>query len=343
MVSRIYITATVALIGLIVPGAGAASAQGPPAAAAPYKYVTVALPGKLNTGVADINDSGAYVGEGCDEMDGMFTNCRQFIASPQGKLSFYTIPTDWSATSYLPVGIDDRGDVDGQYTDSQGATHGYLRRVDADGTITWTKIDDPLAADVNGGGTTPESISADGSVIVGGYADYVDGNLVPHGFFYNTTTGKFTTYDVPVPGASTGINFYYDGEFGGGYTSSTGIGYAFYVKDGQFHTVQAPGLPNLPNGEGPTLTAVSADGTLFGYELSQDPIFGFAYANGKYTTIKDPDEVATTNLDGTEAVNANLEGVVVGDYTYTPGTSSQPGYLHGYIAIPEREGVAGSQ
>ena len=115
------------------------------------------------------------------------------------------------------------------------------------------------------------------------------------------------------------------------------------MKDGQFHTVQAPGLPNLPNGEGPTLTAVSADGTLFGYELSQDPIFGFAYANGKYTTIKDPDEVATTNLDGTEAVNANLEGVVVGDYTYTPGTSSQPGYLHGYIAIPEREGVAGSQ
>ena len=79
---------------------------------------------------------------------------------------------------------------------------------------------------------------------------------------------------------------------------------------------------------------LSADGTLFGFEQSQSPIFGFAYANGKYTTITDPHEVAITSLDGTEAVNANLEGVVVGDYTYTPGTGIQAGYLHGYIATP---------
>ena len=83
------------------------------------------------------------------------------------------------------------------------------------------------------------------------------------------------------------------------------------------------------------LTAVSADGTLFGFEQSQSPMFGFAYANGTYTTITYPHEVATTSLDGTEAVNANLEGVVVGDHTYTPGTPTQAGYLHGYIATPQ--------
>jgi hypothetical protein len=336
MISRIYVTATVALIGLIVPGVTAASAQRSQDSAPRYQYVTVALPGEVNTAVADINDSGAYVGEGCHAA---FTKCRQFIASPQGKLTFYTIPAGFGATApYNPVGIDDRGDVDGVYTDSQGASRGYLRSVGADGTITWTKIDDPLAADVSGGGTTPQSISADGSWIIGDYVDYVDGKLVQHGFKYHD--GQFRTYDVP--GASgTVINFYQNGEFGGAYTSSNGASYPFYVtNNGQLYT---PGPPNPTNDASAYFTAVSADGTLFGFEQSQSPMFGFAYANGKYTTITDPHEVATTSLDGTEAVNANLEGVVVGDYTYTPGTGTQAGYLHGYIAIPRPEGAGGSQ
>jgi hypothetical protein len=330
MISRIYVTATVALIGLIVPGVTAASAQRSQDGAPRYQYVTVALPGEKNTAVADINDSGAYVGEGCNAA---FTQCVQFITSPQGKRTFYTIPKEWGATApYLPVGIDDRGDVDGDYTDSHGASRGYLRSVDADGTITWTKIDDPNAADVSGGGTFLQSISADGWII-GDYFGYVDGNLVSHGFLYDPYHGQFTTYDVP--GASgTTINFYQNGEFGGGYTLN-GASYAFYVKDGldgPRHIVQPP---NPTTDAIVNLTAVSADGTLFGFEQSQSPMFGFAYANGTYTTITYPHEVATTSLDGTEAVNANLEGVVVGDYTYTPGTPTQAGYLHGYIATPQ--------
>jgi probable HAF family extracellular repeat protein len=331
MISRIYVTATVALIGLIVPGVTAASAQRSQDSAPRYQYVTVALPGEKNTAVADINDFGSYVGEGCNAS---CTKRRQFIASPQGKLTFLpAIPfANFSpSASYVPVGIDDRGDVDGQYTDPQGATHGYL--LSADGA--WTKIDDPLAADINGGGTVPESISADGSVIPG---TYYDSNLMQHGFLYHD--GTFTTYDVP--GASgTVINFYQNGEFGGAYTSSNGASYPFYVtNNGQLYT---PGPPNPTNDASAYFTAVSADGTLFGFEQSQSPMFGFAYANGKYTTITDPHEVATTSLDGTEAVNANLEGVVVGDYTYTPGTGTQAGYLHGYIAIPRPEGAGGSQ
>jgi len=334
MISRIYVAAAVALVGLIAPGVTAASAHPSSDGAAAYKYITVAVPGEKNTAVADINDFGSYVGEGCNAS---CTKRRQFIASPQGKLTFLpAIPfANFSpSASYLPVGIDDSGDVDGQYTDSQGATHGYL--LSADGA--WTEIDDPMAADINGGGTVPESISADGSVIPG---TYYDSNLVPHGFLYHD--GTFRTCDVP--GASgTVINFYYDGEFGGDYFSSNGAEWPFYVtKDGSLQ-LPALGLPNPSSaGEGAMLTAVSADGTLFGFEVSQEPIFGFAYANGKSTTITDPDEVATTSLDGTEAANANLEGVVVGDYTYTPGTPTQAGYLHGYIAIPLPEGGGGSQ
>lgn len=320
MISRIYVAAAVALVGLIAPGVTAASANPSSDGAAAYTYKTVAVPGEVNTAVADINDFGSYVGEGCNAS---CTKRRQFIASPQGKLTFLpAIPfANFSPSAgYLPVGINDRGDVDGQYTDPQGATHGYL--LSADGA--WTKIDDPLAADINGGGTVPESISADGSVIPG---TYYDSNLMQHGFLYHD--GTFTTYDVP--GASgTVINFYQNGEFGGDYISSNGAEWPFYVKDGRLHRLPALELPNPSSGDGAMLTAVSAGGTLFGFQVSQDPLFGFAYANGKSTTIEDPNEVGSTSLDGTETANANLEGVVVGLYTY-----NQAGNFSGYIAIPE--------
>lgn len=329
MVSRIQVNFAVALVtGLIIPSVGAASPQRLSPAAAPYRYVTVALPNEVNTGVADINSVGAYVGAGCDET---CTNRVQFIATPQGRLTFFTIPfADFSPTApYLPVGIDDGGDVDGQYTDSQGAMHGYLRSADG---ATWTKIDDPLAAETSGAGTVPQSISPHGSVIVGYYLDSAN---VQHGFLYRD--GAFTTYDVP--GASaTAVNFYHEGEFGGYYISNNGASHAFYVRDGRLHTIQAPGLPNPASGEGAALVAVSQDGAFFGDEFSQQPIFGFAYANGRYTTIRDPHQLGTTGADGTEVANANLDGVAVGDYTYTASTSTQPGYLHGFIAFPQPQG-----
>lgn len=329
MISRIQVTVAVVLaISVIVPSASAASQQRRPPDAVQYKYVTVALPGEPNTAVADINDAGAYVGAACDAT---CTNRVEFIASPDGKRTFYTIPfPDFVPTApYNPVGIDERGNVDGQYTDSQGATHGYLRSANGH---TWTKIDDPLAAEISGAGTVPQSISSDGSVIMG---YYFDNSSMQHGFLERN--GKFTTYDVP--GAlGTSVDFYHDGEFGGGYTSSDGAFYAYYVKDGTLHTVPAPGQPNPTSGQGPILVAVSASGTLFGDEFSQDPIFGFAYADGTYTIVKDPDEAGTTSSDGTEVANANLDGVVVGNYTYTAGTDTQPGYIHGYIAIPQQHG-----
>jgi uncharacterized membrane protein len=313
-----HISAAVALAaGLIVPATSAASIQSSPTDAQQYKYVTVALPHEANTGIADINSFGAYVGASCD------ATCMsrvQFIATPQGKLTYFTIPfADFVPKApYLPVGLDDRGDVDGLYTDSEGAVHGYLRSANG---ATWTKIDDPLAGEASGAGTVPQSISTDGSVIVG---YYITSANVQHGFLYRH--GAFTTYDVP--GASaTAVNFYYNGEFGGSYMSTDGASHAFFIKDGELHMIQ-----------GASLVAVSKDGSLFGDEFSQQPIVGFAYANGRYTTIRDPDQVGTTSADGTEVSNANLDGVVVGDYTYTAGTSTQPGHLHGFIAIPQEQG-----
>jgi hypothetical protein len=324
---RIHVAVAVALAaGLILPGVSAASPASLPDGANEYKYVTVALPREVNTGVADINGSGVYVGAGCDAT---CTNRVQFIATPQGKLTFYTIPfANFSPSApYLPVGIDDRGDIAGQYTDTQGAMHGYLRGANG---AAWIEINDPNAPEIGGGGTTPESISADGSVIVGAY---FDASLVQHGFLERN--GKFTTYDVP--GASaTAVNFYYDGEFGGDYVASDGAMYAFYVKDGRRHTVPAPGLPNPSSGQGADFVAVGSDGTLFGNEFSDNPFFGFAYADGRYTTIKDPQEVATSSLDGSEINNANLDGVLVGNYT--AGTSTQPPYIHGFIATPQQHG-----
>ena len=51
-----------------------------------------------------------------------------------------------------------------------------------------------------------------------------------------------------------------------------------------------------------------------------------------------PINLGTTGADGTEVANANLNGVAVGNYTYTASTSTQPGYLHGFIAFPQHQG-----
>jgi len=83
------------------------------------------------------------------------------------------------------LGINDAGQVVGQYLASDGLFHGFLYSNGA-----YVTIDDPAS---DAGGTTPQAIN-DAGQIVGTY-DNASGN---HGFLL-----KITPDPVPPPGATT--------------------------------------------------------------------------------------------------------------------------------------------
>jgi YD repeat-containing protein len=322
-------------VGSVVPGlTGVASAQtgGAQAGGAQaggsvhYRYKTVTIKGEARSEIDGINASGAYA---VTALNSNYLGIKLFVASRFGKLTFYKLPfKDISTTTAFyesAASIDNAGDVVGIWTDTDGRTHGFERL--ADGKITG--INDPSASDVKNAGTAVEGISASGRVIVGGY---YDSNLALHGFLLEG--GKFTTYDVP-GAAGTEVTLYAHGTFGGYYVSSTGAMFGFYVKRGKLHTVAAPGEAHPASGFGTELVGISADGRLFGDVFpSGKPIYAFSLAGGRYSTIVDPHEVGTTDLDGTAVTSASSTGVTAGGYTYTNGTSTVGGLVTAFIARP---------
>jgi hypothetical protein len=296
-----------------------------PALPARYRYQTIALPGYPSVYLNGISDSGGYAGEGCKDRN--CTKVALFVASPAGKITFYTLPfANYSPTgpfNTTATGMDNAGDVVGGYTDAKGGFHGFVRK--ASGVLT--QINDPRAG---GGGTVADGISPDGSVIVGLYIDKAG---VEHGFLLRN--GAFTTYDVP-GAAGTVVGFDNHGEFGGTYFVASGLSRGFYVIHGTLHTLRAPAKPGARH-PALTLSAVDADGTLFGYATSANlPGYGIAYAHGRYTTFKDPHQAGTGPQAGTVIYSANSDGAVAGAYTYTNGTAKQFPYAKGFIARPDR-------
>lgn len=308
-------------------GTAAPSSTAGQALPAPYHYQTVALPGYPAVTVNGISDSGGYAGTACPDRN--CTKVALFVTTAAGKTTFYKLPfaNHFPAGSFNASagGMDNAGDVVGFYTDAKHSFHGYLRA--ASGVLT--ELDDPLAADIRFGGTTPESISPDGSVVVGYYVDHAG---VSHGFLLRA--GRYTTYDVPGAKATI-VSFDYAGEFGGYYEAADGVYRGFYVISGKVHTVSAPVERGARQRE-VTLYGLDAVGTVFGEATSANlPAYGFGYANGRYTTFRDPNQAGTGAVAGTYIYNANSDGVVVGNYSYTNGTASQYPYTEGFIAWPD--------
>jgi probable HAF family extracellular repeat protein len=246
------------------------------------------------------------------------------------------------------VGVNDSGQIVGDYVSKAGVTNGYT---EIDGKFT--TIDDPSAGPsfnylgaaygINDAGTIvgsyinssdhyegfidsagaftnisypgaeatlAEDINDAGTVV--GW--FYDTNGGPHGFILSS--GTYTEVNHPGAGTSsgqgTGLNGIADnGAITGWYLTSHNVEHGFLYKSGSFTAVNMPGAANS------AATCISRSGGLIVgvFWNAGSQISGFELDHGAYTSLHDP----AAGKGSTEPQDINNTGTVVGIYSPPPG------------------------
>lgn len=208
-------------------------------------------------------------------------------------------------------GINQAGDVVGQYTDSQRIGHGFVL---AGGT--YTTIDYPGAQE-----TGLSQINDFGKIV--GYAD----NL---GFLYDVKTQQFT--EINFPGATTTVATAINNagwivgfaQFEGSYSQAFAlIGSTYY-----------PAKPSFGN---EYFYGISAKGEMVGYIQKNDRVVSFSFYQGKYRQINIPNVsfVFGINSAGTALVgDGNMDGSTNG-FIYQNSILEWLPQFEGYGVMPQ--------
>jgi hypothetical protein len=130
------------------------------------------------TDLLDMNSSGEIVGGiAVGDVGGVVGVTHSLILSADGTFTVFDPPQS-GAHSSIAKGINDSGEIVGEYRDANLVRHGYLRAPGG----TFTSFDDPNAAQMPLSdqfiGTTPRGINASGAVV----GTYSDTNGVRHAF-----------------------------------------------------------------------------------------------------------------------------------------------------------------
>jgi hypothetical protein len=120
------------------------------------------VPGTTDTQASGINDFGVVTGEFRDGL-----GVHGFIRQSDGSFTIFDLPGPVATQEVSQLGINNAGEIVGEFADDQGAVHGFVRSASG----IFTQIDAPgaLATTVNG--------INDQGLIVGDFLDS-NGNLV---------------------------------------------------------------------------------------------------------------------------------------------------------------------
>jgi uncharacterized membrane protein len=268
-------------------------------------------------------------------------------ASPVSASFTFTAINFPGGTRTRAVGINDSGDIVGDYFDATGVQHAYLLSQG-----TFTTFDPPGSIQTRGlainnrgviGGTFLDSSKVRHSYllnqgnftifdfpgatatflqgmnnrqVVGAYSDS-SGRL--HGFLLNG--GNFTTIDFPgAVGQTVAGNINEGGQIVGNYGDASGKLHGFLLSDGNFTSFDFPGAlsQTLPFG-------IAANGNIVGaYNDGSGLAHGFQLQQGSFTTIDFPGATQTQPL------RVNDSGQIVG-FFFLAG-------LHGFLATPNPSG-----
>ena len=175
-------------------------------------------------------------------------------------------------------GINERGDIVGDYTDATGNVHGFLLR-----NGTFTSIDYPGAIL-----TSTRGIN-DAGVIVGAFTT-ADDPTDAHG--YILSAGKFTQHDFPHSPDTDILGIDESGDFTGSYGLSDGSEAGYFRHGVRYTSFQVPG--SAPNSTGPH--AINDNLQVVGFftdAANADVTHGFLLDRGNFTTIDYPGATST--------------------------------------------------
>ena len=231
-------------------------------------------------------------------------------AAPIEVITTFDYPGTGNQT--LPQKIDERGDIVGEFIDSNGVTRGFVRF--SDGSFSAPIVDPNDTV----GFTEGRGIN-NSRTVVGDYADS-DGSL--HSFFLSK--GTFTEYDVPGAVQTNLLSINDAGDFAGGFDpDGNGIFQGFVSVGGTLTSFSVPGAASTF-----AYDINNSKHLVVGYFLDSSGILHgyFRDANGVLHFPIDPSGSVATVLFG-----VNNRNWVVGRYADSSGVT------HGVFFVPPNQ------
>jgi hypothetical protein len=275
----------------------------PPPGASPYTFTYFGFPRAPFTGAYSINSGastpridmvGAY---GSPSQDGYGNGFLLQVGESKGTIteafSTLNIPGE---TLQEADGINDSGQIVGNYIDSSNNAEGYLL---SGGIFT------PIQATSLGATSTlPEGINNDGD-IVGLYE--VNGNGIAQGF--ELSGGVYTSLSYPGAPETQAVSINNKGDIVGFYFDTAEAYHGFLLSGGTYTSIDVPGaVGTFAYGINDSGNIVGVYCTTSGCLTNNDGAQGFLLSAGTFTTINVPSATATI------LNNINDKGVLVGQY-----------------------------
>ena len=273
-------------------------------------FTTIDAPGSEFTVGLGVNSSGAIVGFFVDN------NGQHGFLLFNGTFTQIDFDSDPNRNT-TARGINDAGDIVGNYSGVDGRRHAYLLRGG-----TYTSFDPPGAV-----GTAALGISLSSGDIVGFFAD----NNGQHGFLMNASNLTSSTA-LNFPGAvntrATGIND--AGDIVGVYFGTSGVNHSFLLSGGRFTSLDVPGAIDTE------AWGINDVGQIVGYDLRGDiqsftepgfpapvaEVHGFLLSGGPFIPVN-----VSGGID-TQVFGINSTGAIVGSY----GTPDR--VEHAFVGTP---------
>jgi hypothetical protein len=213
------------------------------------------------------------------------------------------------APEQAAFGVNDAGQIVGDYLDSAGVAHGWK--------LTGGKFS---TIDVPFSGATATGANGinDSGEIAGGW----DGSgVTQHGFTLIGNT--FTSFDYPGAVATWAWSLNNKGDIVGYYVETDGVFHGFVLRGGTYTSLDPPGsVWTVPSGIDDAGDVVGAYCTTSDCVENLDGVQGFLWSGGVYTTFTIP------GASGTALSAINDNGAILGAYYDVAG------FEHGFLAIP---------
>jgi uncharacterized membrane protein len=265
-----------------------------------YTYTLLSFPGTLSTVAIGINPGAitsktAIVGAGGE--DG-------FVALVSGKTKFTetyeAVNYPHAASQVGPQGINDLGQIVGQYFDSSEHYHSYEL---SGGRFTTIKV--PFTGAMT---TFAYGINNSGEIV----GSWVDSASNTHGFTLIGST--YSSFDFPGASSTEAFSVNGAGDIVGPYTDASNIAHGFLLSGGTYTAIDFPGsTASLAGGINDSGVIVGDYCTSTECAATDEWTEGYLLSGGVFTTFVIPGEPNTI------AQNINNNGVVVGFYIDAAG------------------------